>query len=489
MLASPLVLAPSLLTTPGPRRRFLVGLGAICLLALAWRVGYVFISHPPSDQNLIDEGDAFYYAVQTDQLSNGNGFYSPFDGTLAADHPPLTIVALAPVAVVFGHNIVAKRLAMAVLGTVVVALVGLLARRFGVRSDGTGSIRLANRIGWAAAVVAAVNPNLWMNDALIMSETLAALLYVVVFLLAYRIVDRRLHPPVVDGDPAATAVDPARSAAWREWAPLGAAVGLCALARAEALLLLPLLVLPLAWWCRRRSPSTGLGALAGHLALAGVAAVAVIAPWSAYISIKYDKLVTLSTNDGLTLWGANCPDTYEGSNVGSWSITCVYDALEPGGEPSDDPALAGNEAEQAAGLRDKGLSYARHHAHRWPAVVLARQGRTWAVFEPGQAAYSARGEGRPSWASWAGTVTLWAMVPLAIGGAVLARGRPVWPLATSIVLVAVTSTFFYGIARFRLPADLALTVLVGVLVGTLADRWRGGADDDDVVAGAAGAAA
>lgn len=467
------MLAPSILTTPGPRRRFLVGLGAICLVALAWRVGYVFLSHPPSDQNLIDEGDAFYYAVQTDQLANGNGFYSPFDGTLAADHPPLTIVVLAPVALAFGHNIVAKRLAMAVLGTVVVALVGLLARRFGVRHDGAGSARLADRVGWAAAIVATVNPNLWMNDALIMSETLAALLYLVVFLVAYRIVDRRvrLTAPGAEQPPDAPAGPPA----WREWAPLGAAIGLCALARAEALLLLPLLVLPLAWWCRRRDPAVGLGALTGHLALAGVAAVAVIAPWSAYISIKYDKLVTLSTNDGLTLWGANCPDTYFGSNVGSWSITCVYDALEPGGEPSDDPALAGNEAEQASGLRDKGLAYARDHAHRWPAVLLARQGRTWAVFEPGQAAFSARGEGRPSWASWAGTVTLWAMVPLAIGGAVLARGRPVWPLATSIVLVIITSTFFYGIARFRLPADLALTVLTGVLLATLVDRRLGDA--------------
>ncbi|CAN5645767.1 hypothetical protein BH10ACT1_BH10ACT1_41400 [soil metagenome] len=463
---------PPILAPHGPRRRFLLVLGIICLAALAWRVGYVFWSHPSSDGYLIDEGDAFYYAVQADQLSNGHGFYSPFDGTLAADHPPLTIIALAPVAMVFGGNVLAKRLAMAVLGTVVVAVVGLLGRRVGRWGAEPAASRRADRIGWAAAAIAAANPNLWMNDALVMSETLAALLYAVVFLLAYRIIDAHL---AVERGPAGAPSD-ARVTGWTPWAGLGVVIGLCALTRAEALLLVPLLVLPLAWWCRRRAQPAGVVPAVSRLVLAGVLVVAVVAPWSIYISSRYDRPVTLSTNDGLTLWGANCPETYFGPNLGSWSIGCVYSQLEPPDGSPPAPALAGNEADQASGLRDLGIDYATSHKSRWPQVLVARQGRTWGVWNPSQQVYSAQGEGRPTAASWAGLISLWVMVPVAAFGAYVGRGRPMWPLASAIVLVVVTSALFYGIARFRIPADVALTVLVGVALGAALDRWRSGPD-------------
>ncbi len=31
----------------------------------------------------------------------------------------------------------------------------------------------------------------------------------------------------------------------------------------------------------------------------------------------------LTTNDGTTLLGANCQDTYYGSDIGGWSLFCV----------------------------------------------------------------------------------------------------------------------------------------------------------------------
>lgn len=457
--------APTPVAAPPTRgRRFAVLLGWICLAALVWRVAYVFIAHPPSDTNLIDEGDGFYYAVQADQLGRGHGFYSPFDGSLAADHPPLTIVALAPVALVFGHAIVAKRLAMALIGTLVVALIGLLGRRLGRTVDTAEGRRRGDRVGLVAAGLAAVNPNFWMNDAVIMSEAIATALYVGGFLVAYRIIDTiRTAGPTSDPWPSTR----------RQFALLGAVVGLCTLARAEALLLLPLLVAPLGWWAWRRSGSGPILRPVASLALAGLLAIGVIAPWSAYISSKYGKVVTLSTNDGITLWGANCPDTYFGDNIGSWSFTCIVDVLDAPDGSAYARQIAGNEAEQASGFRELGTTYARSHKGRWPVVLAVRQARTWGVYNPSQQAYSGQGEGRPRWASWSGFAALWILAPLAVAGAVVSRGRPLWPLASAVVLVVVMSALFYGLARFRLPADVAVTVLAALAIAAGLDRLTG----------------
>src|SRR5207302_11128702 len=90
-----------------------------------------------------------------------------------------------------------------------VLLVGLLGREIA-----------GNRVGILAAAIAAVYPNLWVNDGLIMSETLTALTVVSAMLLAYRLT-RRPRP--------ATAVG------------LGVVCGLATLPRAELVLLAPLL--------------------------------------------------------------------------------------------------------------------------------------------------------------------------------------------------------------------------------------------------------
>ena len=93
------------------------------------------------------------------------------------------------------------------------SLIGLLGREVG-----------GDRVGLVAAAFAAVYPNLWVNDGLVMAETFTALFAALVLYLAYRY--RRIATPLA-------AVG------------LGAACGFAALARSEMILLAPCIVLPI----------------------------------------------------------------------------------------------------------------------------------------------------------------------------------------------------------------------------------------------------
>jgi 4-amino-4-deoxy-L-arabinose transferase-like glycosyltransferase len=161
-------------------------------------------------------GDQLYYA-QANQLARGGGFTDFRDGSETAEHPPLTALALAPTSWVAdqldpdGTHLQAQRLTMAVFGAVVVLLIGMVGRSVG-----------GNRVGWIAAALAAVYANLFVNDGLVMSETLATLAVALAILLAYRL---------------------GRTPTWAN-AAAGCACGLAMLAQAE-------LGLDPAWWCRR----------------------------------------------------------------------------------------------------------------------------------------------------------------------------------------------------------------------------------------------
>ena len=148
-------------------------------------------------------------------MAFGGGFTDPFlpithpqaPPMPSAQHPPLTVLALTPVAWATNGSQLAMRFAMVVLGAVTVGLVGVLARE--IAGDGVGLL---------AAGLAAVYPFLWVNDWLIMSETLTALTVVAALLLAYKLVRR---PRLLTA------------------AGLGAVCGLATLARAEVVLLAP----------------------------------------------------------------------------------------------------------------------------------------------------------------------------------------------------------------------------------------------------------
>ena len=147
---------------------------AIVGVALVFRVAYVLGAKP---HDLL-AGDELYYSTQAQVLADGRGFEQPFrSGSPAADHPPLTALVLAPVS--WGHDpIMQQRLLMAVLGAAVVGAVGLLAMRV-----------VGRRAGLIAAGLTALYANFWINDALIMSETISALCITALLLSVYWYLD------------------------------------------------------------------------------------------------------------------------------------------------------------------------------------------------------------------------------------------------------------------------------------------------------------
>ncbi len=425
-----------------PTRAFRRRLIAITLLAASVRVSYILIAKQGDDacgQPLC--GDAIWYSAQAQAIADGAFFEDPFGrGGPAADHPPLTPLVLAPVSFVFPDSVLAQRLAIAAIGTGAVALVMLLGRRVG-----------GERVGSVAGVLAALYPNLWLNDGVVMSEALAAAgtAALLLLVLAY-----------------------GRAPGVRSAAVLGLAGGVAVLARAELALLLPLSLLPVALAAPRGRREKRLVAVR-DVAVAGAVTAAVLVPWVLFNVARFEEPVTISTNDGLTLIGANCDKVYGGGSIGIW----VVPAAEAYGDPMCAPEVVRPEGDQSvvsATYRDAALDYIGNHTRDLPKVLLARQGRVWSAYETHQMWWYNQGEGRERTLSRIGEYAYKVLVPLAAVGAwsLRRRRRVLWPLLATFVVVAATATLFYGLVRFRVPAEIALVVLAAQGGVRLWERWR-----------------
>ncbi len=424
--------APSRRRQRADRRRFRLALGGIVLVALAWRVLYVLLFTRYENAHLYDDG---WYDLQALALSTGHFFSVPFGTGPDAAHPPLTSIVLVPVTYLFGlhQGETPQRLTMAALGTVVVLLTGLLARSLA-----------GPRVGLVAAAVAAAYPSMWLPNGIVMSETLTMLFVALVLLGVYRLF---------------------RAPTWQTAVLVGLAAGLEMLVRAELALLVPCLVVP-AILALRGVPWSRRFLLAG---LAVLVAALTVGPWVGRNLASFEEATFLSTGEGPVLAGANCPSTYYGPAIGSWSITCSID-VPPAAEQSVESAR------QAAA----GLHYAEHHLRRLPLVVLARVGRVWDVFRPVPMAHQTVDEGRPVPGSLAGLCSYYVLVPFAVLGAVALRRRRVrvWPLLVIAGVVTLVAAASYGLVRFRAEFEVPFVVLAAVgleaavrRVGRRVSRW------------------
>lgn len=418
---------------------FLLWLLLIAGVALFARVTYVLLEtqhlEVPRTEEALEGSrrsfDEIHYEQQAKQLADGVWFKESElmaePGGESAAHPPLTALVLGPVAASTGGSVLAMRLSMALIGSAAVVLAGLVGRE-----------ALDTRAGLWAAGIAAVYPNLWMNDGLVLSESLAVLSTAVVMYLAYRL---------------ARSPSPAVAAA------LGAASGVGMLSRSELALLLPLVVVPVALLVR-----ASIAARLRLLVVAAACAALVTAPWVAYNLSRFEEPVLLSHGDGGVLAGANCDDTYSGDLIGFWNGYC---GSEVGTAHAD-------RSVEAAAKRSLALDYVRDNLDRLPVVVAARLGRIWSVYRPFQMNEIAQAEGRPIWASNAGLVMFWVLLPLAVRGVVvMRRGRTTLvPLVGPLAAACVTGAAFYGVLRFRTVAELSVVVLAAVAIRA----GRSGAD-------------
>ena len=330
----------------------------------------------------------------------------------SAEHPPLFSLVLAGFWKLGVHTYTAQKLVVCFVGASTVAFAGLAGREAG-----------GERVGLIAAGLAAIYPFLWVADGTLLAESLYAAFMAAALWLALRFLRTR-------------------SAADAGW--LGLVVGLGALSRGEALLLVPLLLLPLAW--RARSWTAAAAML--------VAFALVVAPWTARNFAKFDDPVLISTNSSSVFAGANCDRVYHGDLIGLWSFSC-YGPVKPG-----------DESQEALEYRRQGLDYAREHAGRVPLIATIRLARVWDVYRPLQQVQYEFLEGRSRWASRAGLVLYYPTLLLAIGGAFVLRRRrfPVWPFLAFAAAVSIVAVTVYGITRFRIAAEPALIVLAAVSI-------------------------
>lgn len=425
--------------------RFYGWLTVIALGGLAVRIGTI-LARPPCPPGIVDASscfsglnDAGYYHDQANLFADHvwfrstNGFDVPdlVGGTHpTAFHPPLYSMYLGVVSWLGGHSTTSHRVASALLGAVTIVLIGVLARKLAGR-----------RAGWIAAGIAALYPALWINDVVLMSETMYAFVLVLVVLLAYRLWEA-----------------PGR----RRALLLGVAIAVATLTRSEALLLLAFVALPITLGARGLAREARLRLLVTTT----VAVVLVLAPWIVFNLGRFEKTTVLSTSAGTFLSLGNCDETYYDPDLMGFPYPC--DTV--GGQP----ALAGlDESQLDAVLRDRSTTYIRDNLGRTPLVAAVRVGRTFGFWDPGaQVAADWRFENRGRAASAAALLAYYAALPFAIaGGVVLWRRRvALSPLVGLVVLSAVAVMGVHALSRVRLAADVAIVVLATIGIEALLRR-------------------
>jgi len=84
--------------------------------------------------------------------------------------------------------------------------------------------------------------------------------------------------------------------------------------------------------------------------------------------------------------------------------------------------------------------------------------------------YLNEGEGRERWASQLGLWQFWLLTPLAAYGLWRWPSRqPRWPLVVTGSLALIMIAAFYGIPRFRIPAEIGIVLCAAV---ALDQGWR-----------------
>jgi 4-amino-4-deoxy-L-arabinose transferase-like glycosyltransferase len=387
-------------------------LAILGVLALALRLLYILVI-APAPVGL--DGDWRFYHSAANLIANGHFYYRGiFHRAYAtAEHPPLYPLLLGLVSWFGGADVVTQRVVGCVVGAVSVILFGLVGRRLG-----------GERAGLIAALTAAVYPPLVVVDGALMSEPLLVFGVLIALLLVYRLTEA----PTVRGAAA-----------------LGGVVGLVTLAHTEALLLMPLLVLPAAW-----RPRSGRGT---RTAVAITTCAVVLAPWVIRNVVVFNRL-TLATNSNTVIAGANCRQTYYGPDIGWWRLDC------------NSERRTFRELVQGDANIHPALRYARRHLTRLPVVAAVRVLRTFSMYQPLR---EGNGQIRRRWFDAVGLALYYAILLLAAVG--LRRMRAWrWPLIALICVSLIVSVVDSGLPRLRIPADVSLILLAALALS----GWRRG---------------
>jgi 4-amino-4-deoxy-L-arabinose transferase-like glycosyltransferase len=430
--------------TRSREKHFRIGLALVVVVALVTRVQNV--ARTKVGAKLY--GDAFDYYMQGKSLAEGHGFTQTLatfrintdlpSGTLVptAAHPPGFTVFLAFLQKIGLTTPLQQRYALCVLGTLSVVVIVFAARRmFGPRS------------ALVAGAIAALYPNLWISDGLLMAESL--------FIFGFALGIFGTYAYLAE----------------RRWQPLAvASVGftIAMSTRPEQVLCFPLIILPAvlgrttaSWPVRLR-----------HLGLAAAFPLLVLVPWTAYNATRFAKPVLFTTGSGQTLLQGNCRNTYSGELLGSVSYHCMLSHLLPKPDPGEIP----DESVQDAHYRKLAFEYMKFHRWEVPKVMAAREGRLWGVYRIGQqniADHFIERRGSLTLVEWAQR-SYWVLGALALVGIWRFRKEDIvlYPLLAEVGITAFVTALTFGNTRYRAGVEVCIILLATAAIRFFWRTWR-----------------
>ena len=446
--------APAPLPSPdGKARR---RLAALLLLALGLRIAhflYVRDAIVLEPRGYLD--DAFYYRLAA--LIAGGDLTA---GTEAFFLPPLYAYFLGGLFALFRPGLDAPFLVQAVLGTLAVGLVYDAGRR----AEGEAA-------GLIAGLLLALDGLAVMYGATLLAAALDPFLSALFFWALVRAITGSNN---------------------RDWALAGAALGLFALNRPNALLLLPAAAaLPFLWPRTIRWSVT----FNRHSALASAtlvaAALIAIAPFTIRNFLVSGRFTLISSHGGLNFYIGN----WEGAN-GAYSAP---DWLEPDVRGQVEGARDRLSAELRRPVADEEVSALlyrrafdeiaadRASARGWLRLMAAKARLLLAGREAGLNLSLGYMRAAFSPALWLAPVGMWLLLPLGIAGAVAARRRRPALIVAGFALVFAFSVWVFFVSdRYRLPLHPPLAVLSGcglAAVWEAVKKWRRGPRDEEAAAG------
>jgi 4-amino-4-deoxy-L-arabinose transferase-like glycosyltransferase len=416
-----------------PRRRvqWWWALGAVLVLAAAFAIRVAYVDATPNMKLVADARDYDGHAVS---IARGKGYSKSYALRPTAFRPPGFTYLLGGVYHLAGvehaatpQRVIVARRTQVVIGTVLVAMIGLLAAQL------WGPV-----VALVAMALAAVYVPLVTMSGTVMSEPLFA-----VFMLGC----------------LSAAIMYRRSAHRWRWALLaGALAGLSILTRANAMILL----LPLALVAWDRRPRWSLRALGPPVALVAVA-VLVVSPWTIRNAQTLHAFVPVSTQLGSALAGTYNEDARTDRNhPASWrSLRHVASYQDLVGDVEDT-----NEAVLEKQLRHRAESYALHHPAYvatvpfWTTVrALDLDGFDWARHTARTVSINGR------WAD-RGIYCFWLFAVLAVAGAFTrAARRAPWYVWAFPALMYLSVVFLViETPRYRTPLDPFIVLLAALAV-------------------------
>ena len=405
--------------------------GLVFLIALALRGLHLGFFRRASFSSLLI-GDARAYDAWARRLAAGDWM-----GSEVFYQAPLYPYLLGVWYAIVGPDLLALRMLQIALGALACALVAVASGRLFGRSA-----------GWAAGLLLALYAPAIFFDLLVQKAVLDLLLVALLVLLISLLVER------VDGQ---------RSF----WA--GVALGLLALSRENALVLVPVFLVWLGFRARRRAAPV-------LLCVAGVAAV--LAP----VAVRNFRI-----GGELQLTTAQLgPNLYIGNHDGA---TGSYVPLRPGrGDASFERRDAAELAEVARGRalspgevsaywRERATAWIRAHPVRWLELLGRKLLLAWNGDEAMDTEdLATHAEVSPPLRWLSGVAHFGLLAPLALLGLgwSRARWRELWVLHASIAVYTASLVAFYVVARYRLPLVPMLAPFAGLALAQLPARWRRG---------------